>query len=113
MPFFNDAVTVPVDVPASRATVTAMRLVNTTAANAYLQFFNRPAAQVVLGTTPPIWVVRLSANEEIVWGLDEGVELGVLPSTGVPAPPARMSVAGTTTPTGAATAAISASLVTK
>lgn len=64
-PFFNDAVgSTVVNIKASGQTLLGgLKLVNTTAAAAYLQFFDMPAASVVLGTTAPKWVVRLGANE--------------------------------------------------
>lgn len=108
-PFFNDAVTTVVDLNGDTAgliapTVLYMHLVNTTAATAYLQIFKNSAANVTLGTTAPDWTIRLNANESrditVPWSLGgEGKQAG--------ASLAALSIAGTTTATGAVTAAIS------
>jgi hypothetical protein len=102
-PFFNDAVAgAAVNIKASgNADLFMLKLVNTTAAVAYLQFFDIPAASVVLGTTVPKWVIRLSANETT--NPSDTAELAFR-GTG-------LSIAGTTTPTGAVGAAISVSAV--
>lgn len=112
-PFFSDTVggTV-VDVPSDSNRIWLLRLVNTTAAAAYLQIFNRPASLVTLGTTVASWVIRLGANESATIPIPDAVTLGVFPSTGTVAPPARMSVAGTTTPGGLTAAIISVAMAT-
>jgi hypothetical protein len=69
---------------------------------AYLQIFGLAASAVALGTTTPTWVVRLQPNESLAWNFGDAVTIG---GSG-------MSVAGTTTPTGAATAAISVGAIT-
>ena len=107
--FFNDAVggTVVdmVSAPASPATVLYMRLVNTTAAAAYLQVFRSAAASVTLGTTAPYWVYRLAANETLTiqrpWclGADTAAQRSI-------------SIAGTTTSTGSSAAVISVQAMT-
>jgi hypothetical protein len=100
-PFFDNAVTGAVAVKATRGMIHGLRLVNTTAAVAYLQVFDKPAADVVLGTTAPKFAVRLGANEAILWPIEMAIDVG---GTGI-------SVAGTTTPTGNTTAAISVLLL--
>jgi hypothetical protein len=101
-PFFNDAVAgAAVNIKANgQALLCGLKLVNTTAAVAYLQFFDVPAASVVLGTTVPKFVMRLSANET------------TNPSDLTPAIQfygTGLSIAGTTTANGALGAAISVS----
>lgn len=65
LPFFNDNVAAtPVNIKSNGAALLCgLKLVNTTAAAAYLQIFDVPAASVVLGTTVPKWVIPLSASE--------------------------------------------------
>jgi hypothetical protein len=102
IPVFKDAVTVPVDIQQSSRRIWGLRLVNTTAAVAYLQIFGLAAPDVTLGATIPAWVIRLQPNESLVWPFGDAVTIG---GNG-------MSVAGTTTPTGAVTAAISVGALT-
>lgn len=71
-------------------------LLNTTAAVAYFQIFNVPAASVTLGTTVPTLSIGLPANAGMSLPIANGVKLG---GSG-------MSVAGTTTRTGSTGAAI-------
>lgn len=101
-PFFNDAVagTVVNIKTNGQALLCGLKLVNTTAAAAYLQFFDAPAASVVLGTTVPKWVIRLGANESTNPS-DLTPPVAFL-GTG-------LSCAGTTTPGGNTGAAISVS----
>lgn len=101
LPFFNDAVAAtPVNIKINGlALLKMLKLVNTTAAAAYLQFFDIPAAQVVLGTTVPKWVIRLSANETT-----NPCDVGAIQFTGT-----GLSIAGTTGPGNAVGAAISVS----
>lgn len=97
-PFFNDAVSnTIVQVKSSRGDLYGLKLVNTTAATAYLQIFGELAANVVLGTTAPVMTIRLAANESIFCSTPVPVSVG----------PNGISVAGTTTPTGSTGAAIS------
>lgn len=99
IPFFNDAVagTVVQVKGNGPARLKALRLVNTTAAAAYLQVFDKMATAVTLGTTAPKFAVRLAANETLVLALLQYIEVG---GTG-------LSLAGTTTPTGLTGAAVS------
>jgi hypothetical protein len=101
LPFFNDGVTGTVkDVKASAAgQLYHLKLVNTTAAVAYLQIFNVKAASVTLGTTVPTWTLRLAASESVNVVMATPVQLG---GSGI-------SIAGTTTATGSTGAAISVS----
>lgn len=97
-PFFNDAVAgTKVVVKAGVGDLYFLKLVNTTAAAAYLQLFDQVTANVTVGTTGPDWAIRLTANESVVipvtaWQFVNG-----------------LIIAGTTTPTGATGAAISVS----
>lgn len=102
-PFFNDAVAgAAVNIKANGfADLFMLKLVNTTAATAYLQFFDAPAASVILGTTVPKWVVRLSANETTN---PSDTSMLMFRGTG-------LSIAGTTGPGNAVGAAISVSAV--
>jgi hypothetical protein len=93
LPFYNDNVAAtPVNIKSNgMALLCGLKIVNTTAAVAYLQVFDLPAASVVLGTTPPKWVIPLGASET------------TNPSD--MSPPVQftgtgLSIAGTTTPTG-------------
>lgn len=93
---FNDAVSnTAVAIAPGRASLMSLRLVNTTAAVAYLQVFNAAQASVTVGTTTPAFVVRLGANESLSIGL-----LGLQMANGI-------SMAGTTTAGGSTGAAIS------
>lgn len=100
-PFFNDAVAgTVVNIKASAAgQLYHLKLVNTTAAAAYLQIFNVKAASVTLGTTVATWTLRLAANESV--NIPMACPLG-LGGSGI-------SIAGTTTATGLTGAAISVS----
>ena len=69
---------------------------NTTAAVAYLQVFNLPAASVTLGTTAPLLSYRLEASTSKV----------VAPALPVILGGSGFSVAGTTTRTGSTGAAL-------
>jgi hypothetical protein len=64
-PFFNDNVAgAAVNIKSNgMALLCGLKLINTTAAAAYLQVFDVPAASVVLGTTVPKFVVPLGASE--------------------------------------------------
>lgn len=77
--------------------VTAVEAFNTTAAAAYIQMFDAAAiADVTLGTTLPLWVVKSPASD--VSNPDNPLpQRGVVFQKGV-------VVASTTTPTGLATA---------
>ena len=99
LPFFNDAVAGTVrQIAGHQAQLFGLRLLNTTAAAAYLQVFALPAASVTLGTTVADYCIRLAANE----GLWIPFVVPVMPSGGT-----GLSVAGTTTATGSTGAAIS------
>jgi hypothetical protein len=106
-PFFNDAVTAVVQVKAGAGFVYALKLVNTTGLTAYLQLFDRVAASVTLGTTAPKMVFRLAANESVTIPLLAPMALGQAINDGT----GGISLAGTTTPGGNTTAAISVSAV--
>lgn len=56
------------------ATLTAVRAINTTAADAYVQLFDKAtAAEVTVGTTVPDWVIQSDANDPSVGdGLPSG-----------------------------------------
>jgi hypothetical protein len=101
LPFFNDAVggTVVNIKSNGFADLLSMKLVNTTAAVAYLQVFDAPAASVTLGTTVPKFVVRLAASETT-----NPSEIGILQFRGT-----GLSIAGTTTAGGSTGAVISVS----
>lgn len=102
-PFFNDAIAgTVVQVKAGVGFIYALKLLNKTAAVAYLQIFDLLAASVTIGTTPPKWTIPLAANESTTIPLPFPIELGRL-NDGI----AGVSVAGTTTPTGSTGAAIS------
>lgn len=93
---FNDAVSnTAVAISPGRAGLMSLRLVNTTGAVAYLQVFNAAQPSVTVGTTVPAFVVRLGANESMVFDL-----LGLQMANGI-------SMAGTTTAGGSTGAAIS------
>lgn len=93
---FNDAVSnTAVKVSDTRAGLLRLRLINTTAAVAYLQVFNAASTAVTVGTTSAAFAVRLGANETI------SIDLGGLQM------PNGIALAGTTTATGSTGAAIS------
>ena len=106
-PYFNDAVAAAVQQIAAQASmIVGMKLVNTTGAVAYLQVFAAPAANVTLGTTVPLFVIRLQANESIT--LYDGavpVQVGQYGQSGQ-----GLSIAGTTTAGGNTGAAISVTM---
>ncbi len=104
-PFFNDAVAgTVVAVKSGMGFITELKLVNTTAAVAYLQIFDVAQANVTLGTTTPAMVYRLAANESVNVPLTVPLELGRLKGAS-----AGISMAGTTTASGSTGAAISVS----
>ncbi len=97
-PFFNDAVAATkVEAKTARAKLHVIRLVNTTAAVAYLQIFDKLAAVVTVGTTVAKTVIRLNANEILTLSAPDGIDIG---GDG-------LTLAGTTTATGNTGAAIS------
>jgi hypothetical protein len=110
--FFNDAVAGTV-VPVKQngpVQVFGLKLVNTTAAVAYLQMFNVPAGAVTLGTTQAAFVVRLSANET-VW-MPMTIPLAISAAgNALSVNGGGLSIAGTTTATGSTGAAISVGLM--
>ncbi len=113
-PFANDAVTTVVQVKATQGVIFSLYAVNTTAATAYLQVFCKSSASVTLGTTVPDFFVRLpsttvsatlnggTANVPLSFpaGVCGLLADGATAGTGI-------SVAGTTTATGATGAAVS------
>jgi hypothetical protein len=106
-PYFNDAVAGTVQqVKAGAGQLFFLKLVNTTAAIAYLQIFDFLAANVTLGTTTPKWTLRLAANESVSVPMLVPLGLGQL-NDGT----SGISAAGTTTATGNTGAAISVSAI--
>jgi len=99
--FSDDAVTAPVNIKAAAGFIFLLNLINTTDADAYLQVFDKPAADVVLGTTVPKFFLRLPASSSLLLPM-QAMPIDLTKGTG-------MSIAGTTTSTGASTAAISVS----
>lgn len=101
LPFFNDAVTTAVDIKAAaRGQLYFLKLINSTAAAAYVEFFTVPHAAVTLGTTAPAWTIHLAANEALApLVFPQGVDLGG----------SAISVACVTAPNGATPAAVSIS----
>lgn len=98
LPYFNDAIGGTVTtIKSGPALLCGLKLVNTTAAAAYLQMFNLPAGAVTLGSTPPYAVFRLASNESVFIGMNEPLGFNG----------AGMSCAGTTTPGGSSAAIIS------
>ena len=74
-----------------QATLRFLVILNTTAAVAYLQVFNAPAASVTLGTTAPTMSIGLPASSAMVFPVPEsGIYMGG----------GGLSMAGTTTRTG-------------
>lgn len=97
-PFFNGAVSnTVVDIKASAGAILAYLRLISGATAAFLQMFNKPAAQVTLGTTVPAWVVQLAASQDltIVNGLVQLPQLGLLNLGG-----SGLSIAWTTTSSG-------------
>ena len=96
-PYFNDAVAAAAQqVKSGNGQLHGLKLVNTTAALAYLLIWDALAANVVVGTTPPTLAIRLAANESIYlpFYLPIGFKNGIL-------------IAGETLLTGGVGAAIS------
>ena len=60
----------------NHVTIGVMTLLNTTAAVAYLQFFNRAASNVWIGNTSPTWSIGLPANAGLVQSIPKGIYLG-------------------------------------
>lgn len=101
--YFNNAVTTDVTVSTEAANIILLRVVNTTAATAYLQMFNAVATAVTLGTNAPTHVIRLGANESITIKFTDDLPMN-LGGTG-------LSIAGTTTENGNTTAALSVEML--
>jgi hypothetical protein len=101
LPYFNDAVTTAAQIKATAGQIYALDLLNTTAATAYVQVFFKPAASVTLGTTPPDLTIRLTPNQSK--SISYPVAVSLADGTG-------LSIAATTTPTGAVGAGVSASV---
>jgi hypothetical protein len=101
-PFFNDAVgNAAVQLKAGAGFLHMLRLVNTTAAVAYLQIFDLAAPTV--GTTVPKLVIRLAANESLVVPIPKPIALGQAQTLAT----AGIAMAGTTGAGNAVAAAIS------
>lgn len=97
LPYFNDAVAgTKQTVKDAPAKLFGLKLVNTTAAAAYLQVFDKLAANVTVGTTTPTFCVRLAANESISIQFPDPVDFQL-----------GLTVAGCTTATGLTGAAVS------
>jgi len=62
IPVFNAGVTTKTTVKAGKGQLHNLVLQNTTAAKAYLQCFNKLAADVTVGTTVPDFVIPLAAS---------------------------------------------------
>lgn len=77
-------------------TMRAINLINGTAAVAYFQIFNLPAASVTVGTTAPLASIGLPASAGLTLSFGEGQILG---GSG-------LTVASTTTRAGSTTAAV-------
>jgi hypothetical protein len=106
-PFYNDAVAATaVAVKNDAGQLFALKLINTTAAAAYLQIFDVVQASVNVGTTVPRMVVPLAANESFVMLLPVPLKIGTPGKGNV-----GISIAGTTTPGGNGAAAIKTMLV--
>lgn len=105
-PYFNDAVagTKAEVTQGLNAKLFSLHVRNTTAAIAYLQVFFALAAAVTVGTTVPDFVISLPTNaaSDFVKDLEFANGLGKLGTSGI-------TLAGTTTSTGATGAAISVS----
>jgi len=94
----NDAVgATPVQLGAGPQQIIAIILTNTTGATAYVQFFDKLAANVSLGTDVPKFFIRLGANQQLAILGCEPITLG---GSGA-------SIAGTTAPGNAVAAVVS------
>jgi|SRR5206468_4780005 len=82
--------------------IQAVALLNTTAAVAFLQMFENIAANVVLGTTVPDMSIGLPASGGISFPIPDGWLMGGLNG---------LSIAGTTTSTGAVGAGIQVNII--
>lgn len=108
--FFNDAVTAPIQIKATAGQIYLLDLINSAAASSYLQLFWKPLTAVVLGTTVPDMVIKLPTNagsgfaKTIAFVVPVGYPFGTAVTK---SNPAGLTVAGTTTPNGATTIAIS------
>jgi hypothetical protein len=99
LPTFRLGITgVVIDLKTTPVTIAHGSVYNTGGATAYLQIFNKLAANVVLGTTPPDWVSPCSPGDT------DAVAFGSLYMS------VALSVAATTTPTGAIAATVNLSL---
>lgn len=85
-----------------RLKIGALNLFNNNAVVGWLQIFKKPASGVTLGTTAPDVSIPLTASGELTWSFgDKGWNLG---GTG-------LSVAATTTRTGAVAGSIAYNIV--
>lgn len=99
VPIVLAAVTAAVNIKGSAGTLYQIHALNTTAAVCYIQLFTLTSGSVTLGTTTPVQVLGLPANGT---GTLSAIPFGMfIGTTGI-------SVAATTTPTGAATCATGA-----
>src|SRR6185436_14258005 len=99
LPYFNDAVgDTKQTLKDGPGMLYMLRLVNTTGQTAYLQFFDKLADDVTVGTTAHDWAIRLGANES--YEMPPSLPLQFFKG---------LVLAGTTTATGATGAAISVS----
>lgn len=98
-PYFANAVTTTVTVSAAAGKFGGYMLLNLNSAPAYLQVFDTTGA-VVVGTTPPTFVIPIPCNTTAANGLGANLELGngIVIANGIKA-------AATTTATGASTVA--------
>lgn len=117
--FFADAVTTVVNIKATGGQIYLLDLMNGAAATSYLQVFFQPAARIALGTTVADMVIKLPTNagsgfvKTIPFPVPVGGRIlaGFSLGAGVTGPGTGLSIAGTTSPTNATTAAIGVSAV--
>lgn len=95
---FSSQVTTQQQVKGSSGNVYGWSVMNTTAAIAYVQVFNKLSANVTLGVTVPDWVIPVPANGTTGAGSNGWIPVSILHATGI-------TIACTTTRTGSSTAA--------
>jgi hypothetical protein len=96
LPFFHDSVGSTVrQISPNQALIYGLKVVNTTAAAAYLQIFGKPSTSVALGTDTPDVVIPLAASESLYIPLPLPIKIS--DASG-------LSVAGTTTAMGSSAA---------
>lgn len=79
-----------VNINTEPCTLAFLLVTNNDTANRFLQIFNKLASNVILGVTPPTFVLHVQGNGTAVYDLPNGLDLS----------PA-FSIVCTTTPTGA------------